>query len=402
MISKVVMPDLGATGGPVTLIEWLVATGEQVRAGQPLFLVETDKAAVEVEAFRDGLVRQLLVETGDSVPLGGVVALLADSLEEPLPDILTAKDHLEAVPLPGPIQYSFTTERDGRLLVSPVARRLAKTEGIDLLHVEGTGRQGQILKRDVVEALYATGIDLAEDRRIRREPVSGMRKAIARLTSKSKNEIPHFYADITVDMTQALAMLQEAREYAKESDRYSPTITDVCLRAAGLTLIDFPQLNASLLENEILYYLDINIGLVVGLEEGGLLVPVIHNADRFDLYTLAAVSSRLKERAESGILRESELSSGTFTLSNLGMFGIDSFTAVINPPQAGMLALGAVQEAPAVHNGAIVARPLMKATLSVDHRLVDGVAAARFLTSWKELLENPANMMVENTEETGR
>jgi len=229
-----------------------------------------------------------------------------------------------------------------------------------------------------------------------------MRKAIARLTSKSKNEIPHFYADITVDMTQALAMLQEAREYAKESDRYSPTITDVCLRAAGLTLIDFPQLNASLLENEILYYLDINIGLVVGLEEGGLLVPVIHNADRFDLYTLAAVSSRLKERAESGILRESELSSGTFTLSNLGMFGIDSFTAVINPPQAGMLALGAVQEAPAVHNGAIVARPLMKATLSVDHRLVDGVAAARFLTSWKELLENPANMMVENTEETGR
>ena len=402
MISKIVMPDLGATGGPVTLITWLVEPGEHVLAGQPLFLVETDKATVEVEAFRDGLVRQLLVEAGDTVPLGRAVALLTNSMDEPLPAILDEEDHLEPASQPMPAQYSTAAEEEGRLLASPIARRMARMEGIDLLQVKGSGRQGQILKRDVEKAMNFADAAPGEETGVRREPIPGMRRAIARLTSQSNIEIPHFYVDITVDMTRAATLLQTAAESTKKSGRIKPTVTDLCLLATALTLVDFPMLNASLQEDEILYYQGINLGLVVGLEGGGLLVPVVHNADRLDLYTLAAVTSRLKERAETGILSESELSGGTFTLSNLGMFGIDSFTAVINPPQAGILALGAVRLQPAVHDGSIVARRLMKATLSVDHRLVDGIVAARFLAALKKLLERPGSLMLEHSEEPSR
>jgi pyruvate dehydrogenase E2 component (dihydrolipoamide acetyltransferase) len=228
-----------------------------------------------------------------------------------------------------------------------------------------------------------------------------MRRAIARRTQLSKAEAPHFYADITVDMAEALALRQAAVEWANQKGWAPPSLTDLCLRATALTLPDFPTLNASFQEEEVIYYQAINIGLVVGLADGGMLVPVVREADGANLYTLAAITRRLKEQAEKGHLKETELSGGTFTLSNLGMYGLDSFTAVINPPQAGILALGAVQERPAVHGGDIVPRPLMQATLSVDHRLVDGIVAARFLATWKELLENPTRLTLEPPEKIG-
>lgn len=405
MISKIIMPDLGATGGPVTLMSWLVEPGEQVQAGQPLFLVETDKATVEVEAFRDGIVRQLLVEAGDTVPLGSVVAVVADSMEEALP----AKPAEEAPSEPEaqwtqstPVTSSISRMGSGRLLASPIARRMAEMEGINLLRIKGTGSQGQILKRDVEKAMTSARSKAEVEGEVRREPISKMRQAIARQTTRSKKEIPHFYADITVDMTQAMALRQKASEWAKKKGWATPTITDLCLRAAALTLGEFPMLNASFQDEEILYYQGINIGLVVGLAEGGMIVPVVHNADHLDLYKMAAITRRLRERAESGILGAAELSGGTFSLSNLGMFGLDSFTAVINPPQAAMLALGAVRELPAVYEGAIVPRPLMKTTLSVDHRLVDGIDAARFLVAWKDILEQPSRLIHEPSEESGR
>ena len=407
MISKIVKPDLGATGGDVLFIEWLVKPGDQVRVGQPLFLVETDKATVEVEAFRDGVVRELLVEAGDSVSLGSAVAIVADSLEEPLhleTDEVSPIDESPGgrEPVPTARPSSLNEIDSGRILVSPIARRMAELEGINLSLIKGTGRLNQILKRDVENALSSSTSTSGIEDGCRREPVSPMRRAIAQRTHLSKQVIPHYYADITVDMSAALALHRETGKKAKRRGWVSPTITDVCLLATAMTLGNFPDLNASFQETEILYYTEINIGLVVGLAAGGMLVPVVQNADGLNLFTLAAVTRRLREKAEKGVLSESELNGGTFSLSNLGMFGLDSFTAVINPPQAGILALGAVRDIPAVHEGSIVPRPLMKATLSADHRLVDGIIAAQFLANWRELLELPSAFTLDPPQEDNR
>lgn len=392
------MPDLGATGGDVTLVRWLVTPGDQVRAGQPLFLVETDKATVEVEAYRDGVVRKLLVEEGASVPLGSPVAFIADSMEEPLAEE-EVKTGSQTGVQPAGSPLKAPPQKEARILVSPLAQRTAQREGINLASVRGTGRRGQILKRDVQRTLASPQAEPGLAAGAWREPVTAMRRAIAQRTRLSKAEAPHFYADITIDMAEALALRQAAVEWAKQKSWAAPSITDLCLRATALTLPDFPTLNASYQDEEVFYYGSINIGLVVGLVDGGMLVPVVRDANRSNLYTLAAITRRLKERAEKGVLKETEVSGGTFTLSNLGMYGLDSFTAVINPPQAGILALGAVQKRPAVHDGVVVPRPLMKATLSVDHRLVDGIVAARFMAAWKDMLENPVRLTLEPPEE---
>ncbi|MGW8319471.1 MAG: dihydrolipoamide acetyltransferase family protein, partial [Candidatus Promineifilaceae bacterium] len=372
--------------------------------GQPLFVAETDKATVEVESFRDGFVRALLVEAGARVPVGAVVALLADLVDEPerIPSAVDNRSQSAAGPTnpdhpgAGPRLAEETRQRS-RILVSPVARRMAEMEGIDLAAVIGSGRQGQILKRDVERALAQVGGFRPVG--VRREPVTAMRRAIAQRTRRSKLEAPHFYAAITIDMAAALDLRREAVEYAKQKGWAAPSITDLCLRATALVLVDYPALNASFQEDEIVTYRSINVGFVVGRPEG-MVIPVVHKADRLNLYTLATITRRLRQRAERGTLSSSELSDGTFTLSNLGMYGLDSFAAVINPPQAGIIALGAVQQQPAVRQGAVVSRPLMQAVLSVDHRLVDGTVAAQFLASWKALLENPFRLALEPPEET--
>lgn len=394
MISDIIVPDLGATGRDVTLVEWLVKAGDAVQAGQPLFVVSTDKATVEVEAFRSGVVRELRAEAGASVPIGTTVAVLADTVDEPLPEhVGPLASAAGAPPTPTPVAPH-------RILASPLARRIAREEGIDLAAVTGSGKQGQILKRDVLQAVEQHSITSpARDEGVRRQTVSPMRRAIAERTQRSKAEAPHFTAVITVDMKGALALRRQAAAWAEQKGWAAPSLSDVCIRAAALTLREIPELNASLQGDEILTYEAINIGLVVGLPEG-MLIPVVQRADEHNLFTLAGITRRLKARAAGGQLSQSELSGGTFTVSNLGMFGLDSFTAVINPPEAGILALGAVRGLPAVRNGRLVPRPLMTATLSVDHRLVDGVVAARFVATFKELLESPLRLVLDAPQET--
>jgi pyruvate dehydrogenase E2 component (dihydrolipoamide acetyltransferase) len=226
-----------------------------------------------------------------------------------------------------------------------------------------------------------------------------MRKAISERTSASKSQIPHFYTQTTVDMQAAISLRHQALEFAERSSLSKPTITDICIRAAALTLVEFSDLNARFDGQMISFYQQINIGLVVGLNEG-ILVPVIHAADQLDLFSLAAATSGVRLRAEAGQLDSSDLGKGTFTISNLGMFDIDSFTAVINPPEVGILALGKIQDQSAVINGAIVARPQMIITLSVDHRVIDGILAARFLTALKEQLENPFRLSFDVPQDT--
>ncbi len=399
MIAKIIIPDLGATGGDVTLMRWLVEPGEKVQAGQPLFLVETDKATVEVEAFREGYLRRIMVEAGETVSLGSIVALMADSMAEPLDEDLVTEDPPGVESRPAGRGVEVAVQGQERILISPLARRMAEVEGLSPGTVRGTGRQGQILKRDIEKHTRPDRWQGDGAAGIRSEPLTPMQRAIASLTSQSKAEAPHFYAGITVDMAAALVTRREAVEWANQNGWAPPTITDLCLRAVALTLGSFPTLNASFQEERIAYYEGIHIGLVVGVESGGMLVPVVRGADKLNLFSLAAVTRRLKERAGKDALSDGEMSGGTFTLSNLGMYGLESFTAIINPPQAGILALGEVNERPWVVDGAIVPRPVMKATLSVDHRLVDGIVAGRFLAAWKDMLEKPSRLTLEPPQE---
>jgi pyruvate dehydrogenase E2 component (dihydrolipoamide acetyltransferase) len=225
-----------------------------------------------------------------------------------------------------------------------------------------------------------------------------MRRAIAQRTQASKSQIPHFYASTTIDMEAARVFLEDVVEFARLNEWQPPTFNDIILRAAALSLRATPQINASLVQDSILFHAEINIGLVVGLDEG-MIIPVVHRADEKNLYTLAALTDRLKDRARNLSLSGSELIGSTFTLSNLGMYRLDSFIAVINPPEAGVLAVGAVRQVPAVWENQVVPRWQMQAVLSVDHRIVDGAVAAKFMDDFKRRLEKPVGLALEAPQE---
>lgn len=406
MISEILIPNLGATGGAVVFEEWRAAPGDYVAAGTPIFVVTTDKATVEVEAYKNGYLRTTFAAPGDQLQPGDVVGLLSETPQEPL-DVAgfrlpAGAERAPAIPQAegaGPTARREPAAKD-RILASPLARRMAVVAGIDLKQVTGSGRKGEILRRDVEQAMAAQALPQSKppsagpDRGGVRQPVSSMRRSIAERTGLSKSQIPHFYASRTIDMEAARSFLESAVKYAQTAGWQPPTFTDLILRATALTLRDYPQVNASYAAEAIHYHTEINIGLVVGLEDG-LIIPVIHRADEINLYTLAARTTKLKAGAKQGTLRASDLSGATFTLSNLGMYGLDSFIAVINPPEAGVLAVGAVRRAPAVWGEQIVPRWQMEAVLSVDHRIVDGVVAARFLASLKERLEDPISLALE-------
>ena len=396
MIYDIVIPALGATGSDVVLEQWLVKPGQFVKSGAALFMVTTDKATVEVEAFHDGYLRETLISPGATVSVQTVVARMADTLEEPLSSISAEP---AAVGIETPVERKekipeTSDLRARRKLASPLARRMAASLGLDLATVKASGSQGQILKRDI---LRAAGLTRPEGGP-RRVALSPMRRAIAQRTQQSNAEVPHFLGSVVIDMTEAKAMLKQAAGMAGKNGWAAPTITDLVLRAAALALRQTSALNVSFQGNEILYYDDIHLGLVIGLTEG-MLIPVVHHADRQNLFTMAATTRRLRESAEAGQLSNSQLSGATFTISNLGMYGLDSFSAVINPPEAGILALGATKEQPAAWQGNLALRWQMVATLAVDHRAVDGITAAKFLNEFRQLLENPFVLSLEPPKE---
>jgi pyruvate dehydrogenase E2 component (dihydrolipoamide acetyltransferase) len=394
LIYDIVIPALGATGDDVVFEEWRAQPGQFVKFGSALFVVTTDKATVEVEVFRDGYLRETLISPGATVPVQTVVGRLADTLEEPLSagppgDEVEEerKRQTEEPPTTG-------DNRPQRRLASPLARRMAAELGLDLSSIKASGSQGQLLKRDIVRSVEKTLLEGG----VVRVPLSPMRRVIAQRTQRSNTEVPHYHGSVVIDMTEAKALLKQASTWAEKNNLTAPTITDLALRAAALALRQTPALNASFRGEEILYFEDIHIGVVIGLEEG-MLIPVVRHADRLNLFTLAATTSRLRTAAEAGRLSNSQLSGATFTVSNLGMYGIDSFSAVINPPEAGILALGAAKEQPAAWQGNVCLRWQMTATLAVDHRAVDGITMAKYLNEFKHLLENPLSLSLEALQE---
>ena len=470
MPSEIVMPQMGADMQEGTLLKWLKHPGDHVARGEIIAEIETDKANIEIESFEDGVLQQTLVEEGQVVPVGQVIAIIAkpgESTEAPAPPVAAqstapgvrqeaavAPEAMSAggapagangltaparTPVPtlagGPAHVLPETSQQERLRVSPVARRIAAELGVDLRQVRGSGPDGRIMRKDVEAYARAGGAAVAaaapaaatptgrqaavaapppthaEGLAARVEPatmpggapaqpprptaptpeapagMSRMRQAIARRMAQSKREAPHYYVTATIDMTEAMAF----REQLNAAGDVKITVNDLIVKACAETLRLHPEFNALFVENGLQRKEQINICIGVALPDG-LVAPALLDVGSKSLGAIARESRDLAERARNGALRPAEMSEGTFTISNLGMFGVETLIAIIQPPQTAILGVGAVQERPAVHDGQIVPRQLMQVALSADHRATDGAQGAAFLRDLKELLEHPLRL----------
>jgi pyruvate dehydrogenase E2 component (dihydrolipoamide acetyltransferase) len=389
MATEVIMPALGMAQEKGTLLNWRKAEGDSVKKGEPLMEVETDKAAVEIEAPASGVLANVTANAGDEIPVGQKIADIlapgetATKAGAAKPAVAPAKLQKAAKAPARPVQAE-TPAAHGRVAASPAARRIAKETNIDLASLKGSGPEGSVIAEDVLGAGGAAAPFVAGPPRVKEtvQP-STMRRIVGERMSRSKQTAPHFYVGMDVDMTEVDKKRREAKD---RGEKAVPTINDFILSAAARSLKDFPSLNAAFTAQGIQVFSDINIGMAVALEEG-LVVPVIRNADRLSLEDLAQQSKELAEKAQKKKLFPLDYEGGTFTVSNLGMLGVDSFVAIINPPQCAILAAGRVTPRAVPQGDKIVARPMMTMTLSADHRIVDGAIAARFLQIVKMFLE---------------
>ncbi|MDP1767368.1 MAG: dihydrolipoamide acetyltransferase family protein [Nitrospirota bacterium] len=390
MASRVVMPKLTDTMEEGVLIEWKKREGDAVQAGEALAEIETDKAIMDLEAFASGILRKILVQNGQTVESGtllGVIGEADEDITEALSDKAMAAPSIEAkaptAPTASPGKRPATPE-GARIIASPRAKVMAAERGIDLSTVTGTGPGGRIVEDDVVKVpdSVASAMPPGTD-----QPLTQMRKAIARATVQSKAPVPHFYLTREIDMAAA----EQFRQQFKKDRQAHPSITDLLIKAVALALRKHPELNASYVGEAIRRYERVDIGVAVGLEDG-LITPVVRDCGAKTLDAISAESRALIERAKQKRLQPQEYSGATFSISNLGMFGVDNFLAVLIPPQAASLAVGAVRDVPVVVAGVVKAGRRMQVTLSCDHRAIDGVKGAEFLKELKRILEHPQEL----------
>lgn len=380
-LTTVIMPKTGAEMEEGRILAWKKREGERINKGEVLLEIETDKATMEVESPESGLLLKRIYREGEAVPATRLIAVLGAGNESPeeiqqliqgaTEPAAVLKERLPAAKIeqtmPEPAQAPGTGVK-----ASPLARRLAQEKGVDLASVQGTGPGGRIEKDDVLRALEtkAPPVPVATDL----VPLTPVRRAIARRVVRSKSEIPEFSVTVPLNMTAALRKKEELAATGKRA-----TINDLIIHAVARMLLAHPDLNASFEADSIRRHAAVNVGFAAGTEDG-LYVPVIRNADKLTIEEIAAETQRLTAKAEQKRLTEEDMSKGTFTVSNLGMFGVESFTAIIVPPQTGILSVGCVTDKPMRgEHGEFVWQPTMLATLTVDHRVIDGLAAARFL-----------------------
>ena len=423
MPKEVIMPALGMAQDEGILLRWLKKEGEMVQAGEPLMEVATDKVDVQVEAPATGMLTAVTAQEGDEIPVGQVIGLIAAEGEElpprstpaqaaaktdgpvasPSPESRAsspvaariAAEHgidLSEVPAVGgriskeDVEAHIRTVGSGaRVLASPKARRLARERGIELASLAGSGPQGAVLAADVPLAAAETPAAPAI-REVEQQPVSRMWQIMAQRLTESWNSAPHFYLVREVDAGQL--MNWRSLVAGDAADGAKITYTDLLTKLAALSLARFPRLNASWQDGAIVTNPDINIGLAIAVE-AGLLVPVVHHADRLPVEDIAVRRADLVAGASSGRLQPDDFAGGTFTISNLGMYGVDAFNAIVNPPQAAILAVGRIADRVVAVDGQPAVRPMMTLTLSCDHRAVDGVRAAQFLNALVGLIEEP-------------
>lgn len=407
MISEIILPALGETMDEATILRWLKAPGDTVEKGDPLFEIETDKATIEVEATEAGVLRAQRAEAGEAIPVGQVVGYLAEDMEAPIPKEQDRPREPEAERAAQPTPATATavspdeldTDRSDRVFSSPRARRLAREEGIEVEEVgAGTGPMGRIVEADV--ARYLERRDAEPRERVPELPpkqvvtLEGSRKAIAERMSRSVREAPQFTLTAKVDMSSAEEARERLNELALQEGQGRVTTTALLVAASAWALGRHPYVNATLHGEEIHLRSEIHIGVAVAREEG-LIVPVLRDADSKSVSQIARELGELVERAQRGTLAASQASGSTFTVSNLGMFGIEQFTAIINPPESAILAVGGIERVVVpTEAGDIEVRPTLRMTLTCDHRVMDGAIGARFLADVKSALENPVQMLV--------
>ena len=421
MISEVTMPSMGADMTEGTIAKWLIAEGEKVGRGDKLAEIETDKTVVEMEAYSEGLLRKIVVEEGSLVQVGTIIAYIGDADDEvpetaaPAAEAPKAEEAAPApaaaapAPTPAPVQQAAPTPAPapsgapavagGRVKASPIARKIAEEKGIDIAAVTGTGPGGRITKSDVENFTPSLGFAASGGRSPvvidgSDTPLTSMRQAIARVVVRSKTEAPHYYVTHEIDMGAAMTFRKQLNEALEEAgDRVS--VNDLILKAVTNALIKYPKWNTSFDGDKLIGHSSINLGVAIALEEG-LIVPALVGIQDMSLIEISRAVRDLGKRArgDGGSLTQTEMTSGTFGTSNLGMFGTDTFAAIIVPPNAGIIAVGTVKEKPVVRDGEIVVGSMMNATISADHRVGDGAEAAIFLGEFQKNLENPTRLML--------
>jgi len=428
MEEVILMPRLSDTMTEGVIADWHKKVGDTVKKGDILADIETDKATMELESYKSGTLLHIGAQKGEKIAVNDLLAVIGDPAKVDLPKIIAASKNKgvagpQAVAAPqaaGEVQAGATTTAaaapalvqaaaesmngtDGRVKASPLARKLAEEKGIDISRIAGSGDGGRIVKRDVdsfVPGAAAASVQPAAAKPIlpvaptgqvsfEEMPVSQMRKVIAKRLAESKFGAPHFYVTMKIDMDKAV----ESRTKLNEVAAVKISFNDIVLKAVTVALRQHPAINSSWLGDIIRINHHINIGVAVSVDEG-LLVPVVRFADTKSLSQIAAEVKDFAQRAKAKKLQPAEMEGSTFTISNMGMFGVDEFTAIINPPNACILAVSAIQQMPVVKNGAIVPGNVMKLTLSCDHRVVDGAKGAAFLQTLKELLEEPLRMLI--------
>jgi pyruvate dehydrogenase E2 component (dihydrolipoamide acetyltransferase) len=417
MANTVTMPKLGFDMAEGTLVRWVIQEGETVAKGAVLAEIETDKATVEVESTYDGVMARHLVQTGDIVPVNTPIAIIAEPGEKVVGEVPTVPqtaraekaDEVEAqLRSPGAVTALVVDggALPGGVKASPLARRIAQDAGIDLRALRGTGPDGRIIKKDVQSYLSTAPapviagapapvmapsavVPAPTDQVV---PLNRLRAAIGRRMVEAKQQAPHFYVTHEYDMAAVMALRQQINDIFPESEKLS--VNDFILKAAALTLRQFPNLNASLQGNQVVRHGQVNIGVAVAVE-GGLLTVVCRNTDQKPLRQIAAEVRAMVGRAREGKVRPDDIAGSTFSVSNLGMYDVEHFIAIINPPEAAILAIGSAREVPVVKDGMIQPGLRMKATLSVDHRVSDGVEAARYLQALANYLEMPLRLVIE-------
>jgi pyruvate dehydrogenase E2 component (dihydrolipoamide acetyltransferase) len=421
MEEVILMPRLSDTMTEGVIASWHKKVGDPVKKGDVLADIETDKATMELESYKEGTLLHIGAKDGEKIAVNDLLAIIGDAKKVDVQKIISSAG--SAAPATGEVRESTTQQpaatsqpadqkaesssENGRIKASPLAKKLAAEKGIDIAKVPGTGDGGRIVKKDIDNFVPAT----ADGERSRTSeaaagsersrsaeagqasfdevPVSQMRKVIAKRLAESKFTAPHFYLTMTIDMDKAV----ESRAKLNEVSKAKISFNDIVLKACAIALKQHPKVNSSWLVDNIRYNHHVNIGVAVAVEEG-LLVPVVRFADTKSLSQIATEVKEYAQKAKDKKLQPADWEGNTFTISNLGMFGIDEFTAIINPPDACILAVGAIKQIPVVKNGAIVPGNVMKLTLSCDHRVVDGATGSAFLQTLQGLLEEPLRMLV--------
>jgi len=426
------MPKLSPTMEEGQLSRWLKKEGDKVSMGEPLAEIDTDKATMEMQALSNGVLRKILIGEGESAPLGQPIAIIGEP-DEDISALLKAADGKQASAAtpakePEPAKESAPAaetapaaapepsvkesqpeappaREDGRQLISPIAARMAAEAGINLKSLQGSGPGGRIVKRDIEAAvtskqagatnappLRALGLPRAAEKGAvygpsgyRDEPLSEMRRTIARRLVTSLGPVPHFFLTSEIDMERAADMRHSVGELYPD---LKLSVNDIIIKVAAAALIQHPQVNASFQDKTIRYYEHADIGVAVATDNG-LITPIVRAADAKSLLEIAGEVRELAERARARRLKPEEYTGASFSISNLGMFGIDEFTAVINPPEGAILAVGAMTPRPVARDNEIVIRQTMRVTMSCDHRVIDGAIGAQFLRTFKQIMENP-------------